>query len=148
MEPLQNFASLIKDTLHWIPCNARRIKIWMDKILGHPLLASFSNIEGIRNWMHKNNLLTLHDISYWDCSCSWKSWKPLHPPQHLKQEYAIFLSHMHEKYPLIIELRTTEGGVVTTSTLLKGYMTLQTNTALSSTKIWNKVWNVDVKNLG
>ena len=88
----------------------------MDKISGHPLIASLPNLERIQSRMEENNLLTLYDILVWDHSSAWKGWKSLHPsPHHLKREYDLFYRICMGNPPLTFKFMTSEGGVVTVS---------------------------------
>ena len=73
--------NMIQSNFYWIPGNDKKIKIWTDRILGHPL-SSVHDLEDTSKWDGDNGILTLFDLSTWDQNGNWKGWRMIHPPEH------------------------------------------------------------------
>ena len=116
----------------------------MDIILGHPLVSSFPFLEDLSKWTHENNLLLLYDISEWDHSGTWRNWKALNPPQHLKLYCDQFLSFLQGKYPFHQRTKDLIGwGNKGLYYVKEGYQILDSNTTQPQDNFWKKVWNTD-----
>eukprot|EP00253_Pinus_taeda_P018975 PITA_18975 len=65
---------LIKQHLHWIPGNGKRIKIWEDNIMGNVPIVEDCSLSLLKDWMDSAGVKTMWDLSQWENN-SWIVWE-------------------------------------------------------------------------
>ena len=81
--------------------NAHSIKIWDDKILGMGIRNKLERIP-LHNWMTKNQLHSLLDISKWDVKGTQINWKSINLREGLKEKWEILKILLRRKTPINI----------------------------------------------
>ena len=136
---------MIQINFYWILGNGKKIKIWADRILGHPPLSFVLPLEYISKWELDSGILTLYDLSTWDQNGNWNGWRMLHPLEPLKHDVDLLLPLLHCIAPIS---KNSKDSIVWgnngTYIVKEGYKLMQIDTTIASTNIWKKfgIWIV------
>ena len=110
--------------------------------MGHPRLDTVINLEGIRQWMHSKNLISLNDISIWESYGKWKGCKDINPPKQLEGEYRSFRLNLHEKYPIHHgEKDQSRWGISREYSIKERYKLLEGSVQSQASMLWRKFLN-------
>jgi hypothetical protein len=101
----------LKENIHWIPGNGKKINIWEDPILGSKPLNQSEGMENIKIWLQNNNRKTLWDISEWEegDNSPWKKWNLGDYPDFLEAEAKVLLEELQGKSPCKNSIKDSRG---------------------------------------
>ena len=69
--------------LYRIPGNGKRVKLWTDRIMGHPPLASNTSLHEICEFLENRGEKNVYEISKWNDIGFWTDWNFSNVPDHL-----------------------------------------------------------------
>jgi hypothetical protein len=76
-------ARFFMQNLYRIPGNGKRVKLWTDRIMRHPPLASNTSLSEIYEFLEHRGKKSIYDISKWDDDGFWIDWNFSTVPYHL-----------------------------------------------------------------
>ena len=135
------------EELTWIPGNGQKISIWEDSIVGQPPHNLTPGMEAFKRHLDAEGKITLADISLWreDGTGGWMDWTLPDCPQHLLNDQLRFLSLLHGKAPVALNLQDRRGwgsqsGIYTVA---EGYRALKAIPNVpTNPEVWKSIWNL------
>jgi hypothetical protein len=121
----------------------KKMLIWKEKIMGHPPLEKFEEINKICEWLTQRDLIGLEEISSWDASGNWMAWEITEIPVYLQPEKTLLIKSL--SYLALVHLRASDTwgwGKTGRYIVAQGYKSLQSLQPMEDlVALWKQVWD-------
>jgi hypothetical protein len=118
-------SNFFKKLVYRIPDNDKRTHLWLDSIMGREPLADNVDITYLRDWMEREGVNNLYDLSKWDHHGDWAGWDFQGVPALLSLQQSMLIDLLKDVAPVNRTMKDRWGwgqtGVYTTTT---GYRVL------------------------
>jgi ribonuclease HI len=129
--------------LYRVPGNGRRTRLWTDRVMGRPPLASNASLNEIRAFLAQRGIQRISDISKWNEDGSWSDWHFGNVPNRLLQQLESLKAELRDAAPVHMNEKDKWGwGPTGSYSTAKGYAMLQSQKDRPPpAKIWKDVWD-------
>jgi hypothetical protein len=131
--------------LTWVPKNGKKIRIWIDSIMGDPPLEHRQDLLCLKDWMDSQNIVILSDISVWgeDRLQSLQGWEVPNRPAALDRHWCDLKRYLQGKAPLKKKGKDERGWGrnARAYTTAEGYQLFNSvPTAMPNLTLWKAIW--------
>jgi hypothetical protein len=128
-----------------VPKNGKKIRIWIDSIMGDPPLEHQQDLLCLKDWMDSQNIVILSDISVWgeDRLQSWQGWEVPNRPASLDRHWCDLKRYLQGKAPLKKKGKDERGcgRNARSYTTTEGYQLFNSvPTAMPNLTLWKAIW--------
>jgi hypothetical protein len=93
-------SNFFKKMVYRIPGNDKRTHLWLDRIMGREPLADNLDITYLRDWMERERVNNLYDLSKWDHHGDWAGWDFQGVPAPLSLQQSMLIDLLEDVTPV------------------------------------------------